>query len=457
MANARSWARKTFGDAQLGDERRTSRLVELAAGVSRKPCGRLTRVFTDGAQREAAFRFVENDAVEARQVALASHRATARGCSGASLVYVGLDQTSLSLVDRQGTKFGRVGPKDTRRRGVLAMSGLAVDLQGTTLGTVALEYWVRPDEHCPRWKQDKRPAEERESHLWRRAIQSAVAVMGEHAAQCKPWFQLDRGGDFGDVLSLACEQNLLITVRANHNRALGSQYKNRLWQCMTAQPVLGQMTVALPARGGKPARIARLSVRAKKIPFQVAPATKQRRSRPVELTAVYVSESKGPKDGIEWMLWTTYPVKTTADALHVVKAYTMRWRIEDFHRAWKSGHCDIETSQLRSVDALQRWGAITAAVAARAEHLKLRSRTEPDVSAETELSRHEIDAAIILSGTKKHRRGDSLTLHEVVDLIARAGGYIGKSSGGPPGTMTISRGLDRIDAAAMALAAVRCG
>jgi hypothetical protein len=281
--------------------------------------------------------------------------------------------------------------------------------------------------------------------------------MQEHAPQCKPWFQLDRGGDFGDVLSLAYKQNLLVTVRASHDRALDDYGGKRLWKHMKEQPVMGQMAVAVPARPSKPARTARLSIRAKKIPLMIAPATKQRRSQPIELTAVHVCERKGPKDRIEWMLWTTYPVKTAADAMHVVKAYTMRWRIEDFHRAWKSGHCDIESSQLRSVDALQLWGAITAAVAARAEHLKLRSRSEPDVLAETELSRHEIDAAIILSETKKHRRGDQLTLHQAVDLIASVGGYTGKSSGGPPGTITISRGLDQISAAAKALAAVRSG
>jgi hypothetical protein len=175
------------------------------------------------------------------------------------------------------------------------------------------------------------------------------------------------------------------------------------------------------------------------------------------MTAVYVSETRRRKGSVAWMLWTTYPVKTARDALRVVKGYTMRWRVEEFHRAWKSGHCDIESSQLRSVDAIQRWGAITAAVAARAEHLKLRSRAEPEALAETELSRDEIDAAILLSGTKRHRRGAKLTLQQVVELIARVGGCIGKSSGGPPGTITIGRGLDRVVAAATALAAVRCG
>jgi hypothetical protein len=103
------------------------------------------------------------------------------------------------------------------------------------------------------------------------------------------------------------------------------------------------------------------------------------------------------------------------------------------------------------------WGAITAAVAARAEHLKLLSRAEPDRDAELELSRDEIDAAIILTKTKRHRIADNLTLQQAVWLIAQVGGYTGKSSGGPPGAQTIARGLQFVAPAAAVLAATRSG
>jgi len=38
--------------------------------------------------------------------------------------------------------------------------------------------------------------------------------------------------------------------------------------------------------------------------------------------------------------------------------------------------------------------------------------------------------------------------------LAELGGYTGKSSGGPPGTITISRGLAKVRAAADAIAAL---
>lgn len=452
-----AWAERTFGDANLGDARRTARLVEVADGVCARPAGRLTQVFHDPAQREGAFRLIENSAVCADEVARASHRATARSCSNEPFVFVPVDETSLSFTDVKGSKFGPTSNKNVVHRGMFAMSALAVNSEGTPLGTLALEYWLRPEARCPKWKQDRRAGHERQSHLWRRALQNAAKVMNAHAPDCRPWFQLDRGADCGDVLALAHQQSLFVTVRSAHNRAIEGRAKDYLRPRLKAQPVLARMTVNVPARKQQPARVANLQVRATRLRFRVAKAGKKRRSVWVEMWAVFVSEPQRRKNAIQWMLWTTFPVTSAENALKVVRGYSMRWRVEEFHRAWKSGHCDIESSQLRSPAAMQRWGAITAAVAARAEHLKLRSRTEPEAAALSELTQHEIDAAILLSETRKHKPGDAITLEQAVDLIARIGGYIGKASGGPPGTATISRGLDRVAAAAKVLALGRSG
>jgi len=166
-----------------------------------------------------------------------------------------------------------------------------------------------------------------------------------------------------------------------------------------------------------------------------------------------VREVGTPKDRerITWKLLTTRPMTTLADAIEVVRGYAMRWRVEEFHRTWKGGHCQLERSQLRSPGALMRWATILAAVATRIERLKQLSRTQGELSALHEFSQAEIDAAIFLSETKKWKFGDVPTLVQVVHLVAQVGGYTGKSSGGPPGSKTIGRGMERIaPAAAMA-------
>jgi len=177
----------------------------------------------------------------------------------------------------------------------------------------------------------------------------------------------------------------------------------------------------------------------------------------MDVTCVHVRE-RHPANAhkrLEWCLLTTADVRGFEDAIEVVKNYKRRWRVEEFHRAWKTGVCKVEDSQLRTAGNFRRWATIGAAVAVRAERLKTSSRSAPDADATTELSRTELDAAIILSRTKKYEIGDDLTLAEAVDLIARIGGYTGKSSGGPPGTQVIRRGLERVAPAATAIAAIK--
>jgi type VI protein secretion system component VasK len=152
------------------------------------------------------------------------------------------------------------------------------------------------------------------------------------------------------------------------------------------------------------------------------------------------------QERVEWMLLTTYKVDDAEAAIAVVQGYAQRWAIEEFHRTWKSGACNVESTQLRSVDAILRWATILASVAMRIQRLTKLARAQPDLDATMELTRGELDA-IIQSNAKarrKYKPGDTPTLVEAVHWLAELGGYTGKSSGGPPGATVITRGLDRI-------------
>src|SRR5690606_20469108 len=118
-----------------------------------------------------------------------------------------------------------------------------------------------------------------------------------------------------------------------------------------------------------------------------------------------------------------------------------------------------ETSQLRTCENLKRWATLLAAVAARIERFKYVGRNHPDTPAAEIASREEIDAAIILTkqATKqsKWEVGQQMNAGEFVLLVANLGGYTGKSSGGPPGSIVLKRGLEQVVPAAAALRAVR--
>ncbi|MBN1959967.1 MAG: hypothetical protein JW841_03405 [Deltaproteobacteria bacterium] len=86
------------------------------------------------------------------------------------------------------------------------------------------------------------------------------------------------------------------------------------------------------------------------------------------------------------------------------------------------------------------------------------SRKEPERPASEEFTPVELRAiALLRFGDKaddKFTNGSILTMKQAVQWVAEIGGYTGKSSGGPPGSVTINRGLREVLAAACVIAAM---
>ena len=216
--------------------------------------------------------------------------------------------------------------------------------------------------------------------------------------------------------------------------------------------MLGCHTLDLPARKGQPARTATLQIRARPLTLELR-VSRQRRLY-VSMYAVAVRETRRHKP-LHWRLLTTVPVRSLPDALSVIHGYTTRWRIEEFHRAWKHGLCHVEDTQLRGRGAIEKWATILAAVAARAIRLSHRAREKPHAAATDELSRSEIDATIVLLRPQGIELGATPSLAQVVQWIAELGGFAGKYSGRPPGPTVIARGLKQVQVAVAVLDNIR--
>ncbi len=244
-----------------------------------------------------------------------------------------------------------------------------------------------------------------------------------------------------------------VTARAAQDRRLLSDEDEAtyLWEMVGGAPCLGSFTLPVSAGPKRQARDAVIELRAAPVSLKVR--GKDRRFREVQLTAVFALEAgTNPEDEepIEWLLLTNRPVTSFEEAREVVRAYSLRWRVEAFHKTWKSV-CGAEENQLRSPHSVILWCTILAGVAMRVDRLSHLARTQPDTPSTEELSREEIDAAIVLHNPTGYVRGDTPTISVAVGWIARQGGYRGKSSGGPPGTVVIGRGLRRVELAAEVL------
>ena len=72
-SSTQSWAEQEFGNADLGDYRRTQRLIQLAEQRGSQPNASITQSCGDNAAAKAAYRFYENDAISITAI-LSSHQ-----------------------------------------------------------------------------------------------------------------------------------------------------------------------------------------------------------------------------------------------------------------------------------------------------------------------------------------------------------------------------------------------
>ena len=473
--DSRAWARGCFGALELGDARRTARAVEMALAASRRPGGRVLDVYRTSAERQGAYDFLENEAIKSEAIVDGIGLAVAGGSQGNPYVLVSIDGSSLNIVDRKKTKgFGIVGNASKSGRGLKVVTAYALQPDGTPIGVLDQQWWLRGTTNEDKAWRRRRPTEQKETRYFNQAIEQSARRLEERAAGVRAWFLLDRESDRRATLELV--QGLhqhWFTIRASHNRRVlnrtersGPLHHRRIFReaknrrfvddVLRRTKVQGHIHVAVPAGPNRRRRCAALSVRV------VAPHvwlyTQKGPASVLQMTLIEVREVRAPRgeEPLHWRLWTNYPVKTFEDAKLVVENYAKRWRIEDFHKTWKSGACNVEDCQLRSAEAATKWATLMASVAARIERLKHRSRTEPQLPASVELSEYEVQALLFFK--KKYKKktetipDDMPTLSQAVTWLAEIGGYTGpRVSGGPPGSITIRRGLEHILPAAQIL------
>ena len=451
MSSTGIWAERCFGDAQLGDLRRTKRLVSMAYRTALRPAPHVTQVFRAKAERQAAYDFLEHEQVPFDGVSEALFRSTARASESEERVLVVLDGTSLTLTDCNRAKdFGAIGTYSQGARGLKVMNAVALTSEGGMIGVADQQWWTRQQRVA---RSRYRRKDERESKYWR----SAMERVGERFASCAPdtklHFLADREGDAALLICALVDAGHEFTIRSAATRnALMGLHRRNLLDVLVKQPVLARIEVDVPAKHGCTRRRARLEVRAARLPILFKDRyNKYGRGTLVHIGVVWARERTRADGGepVEWVLFTSVDVTTAKTACETLRRYALRWRIEDFHRTWKSGLCRVEETQLRSTSAVVKWATILAAVASRAEHLRRRAREEPDAPATDELTADEIEAVVYLtnetrSSKSKRATAAGLTLGTAVRWIADLGGYVGNRGSGPPGATTIGRGLEPV-------------
>ncbi len=152
-------------------------------------------------------------------------------------------------------------------------------------------------------------------------------------------------------------------------------------------PIQHRYTLDVPASHGRPARTAQMCLAWSQvtIPAPRNGPPELRDQPPITAWVIRAWEVNAPPgaEPIEWILVTSVPTETVADAKERVWWYTFRWLTEEYHQCLKTG-CNIEHRQFDHGDDIRRLLGFCGPIAARLLQLrpdfsfkKLMSKSQP--------------------------------------------------------------------------------
>lgn len=425
----------------LGDKRLTRRAASIAECLSVKYGQPLSMVFKSASDLKRAYEFLGNPKTKFEKLIKPHCQQTVQEISGLPIVLAVGDTTYLDY-KKIVSKREDYGPTGNGGNGLILHTALAVEPDfGQPLGLLWEKLWHRekptqppegetPQQKKQRLKQErqlkrKRPIEQKESYRWVEAFQqvSEHFLQKETALEEQPKVihVFDREGDISEVLAQACQlKNTGIVVRAAHNRGLQDSNQH-LWEYMAAQKVQLVVEVNLPETKNRSARIATLEIKFGLVKLRVPLRLKN--SDDFQVYAVYAQEINSPEPGepVEWMLLTTELVTTHQEAAQILRWYTYRWRVEEYHKILKSG-CQAESYRLGGESMATLLGFLTV-IASHLLRITYLHRNSPESPALLVLTPVQVDVLLALTPAKL-KNSRNLTIDWALRAIARLGGYL---------------------------------
>ena len=424
-----SWAEEELGAAQLGDARRSRRLVRLVERLAEQPSVSIPAACSGAAETKAAYRLLSHEAVGWSDI-LAPHLAgSLRRMNAEPVVLCLQDTTELNF---NGQAIDGLGPLSYEaQRGMYLHAMYAVNAQRVPLGVLDAWMWAREPKQA-----DGSRGGLLESVRWVEGYER----LAELAAELPATRLVCVGDRESDLLALLVKARELdhaadYLLRCQHNRVLPEGGK--LWAAVMQSSPLGRLRFELPAGRGRKARAVQQELRTQRLRLD------DRAGGHIEVTCLIASEVDTPAGAkpITWRLLTNREAPTLTEAVELVDWYRTRWEIELLFLTLKEG-CRIEALQLSTIERIERALAVYLVVSWRIGLLMRLGRACPDWDAEQLLTREEWQAAWIVA--RKRPPDKPPTLRKALHMIAALGGFLGRKSDGEPGVKSLWIGLQRV-------------
>ena len=451
------WVRQEFACADLSDKRLDRRLMKTAQHLARSPASPINEACGNWASTQAAYRLFDNPKAAPAAIIEPHIQATVErmaGCGGPVLVIQ--DTVFFSYGKHPNTRgLGPIGKSNKAHdRGLVMHNALAFTTSGVPLGILSQSLWARcavPEGESYQEKIERLQVtaiEEKESSKWLVALTETVERAPPGVAVITV---ADRESDFFEFLTHAQELRAQYLIRARTDRKLvpeDSAGCARMLEALSDAPALGTLAVEVPGNGRRKARTANIEVRVAQVTIKPPARRGQARAsaslEPVTVTIIGATEHDAPAgtEPISWVLLTNLAVKNFESAAEKVRWYGRRWGIETWHKVLKSG-CKVEDCLLETAERLSRYLALFSVIGVRLMHVATLARVQPDRPATEVFSAEEVEALHI----RVHKAlppPQPPGLREVVRLLGRLGGHLGRKGDGEPGMTVLWRDWMRL-------------
>lgn len=438
------WIKEELSTVSLGDKRLNWRLQDSAEKLASHPSVSINQACEDWADTKATYRLFANPKTTAAKILLPHQERTKARIKGQAIVLVVQDTSYLDYShhpDKEG--MGPIGTEKQKLRGLVMHSSLALTTAGLPLGIVSQSIWAR--EEAPRKmtpaERKKVPIEAKESFKWLEALDEAQQHIPEGTRSVSVG---DSEADLFELFNHARTQKGDLLVRAAQDRAVSAPQVGRLWQCLQRRRLVGELTVHVPERNGQPARTALVTVRFANLTLK-APPHLRKRMQDCPISALLVLEENPPAavEPLCWLLLTTVLVLSFHDAQERIQWYCHRWKIEIYHRIFKSG-CKVEQAQLANAQRLIPLLALFAIIAWRLFWMAFLQRHQPDAPCTSFLAHAEWKALYAFTHKTDALPSSIPTVQQASLWIARLGGFLARKSDGLPGVTVFWRGWQRL-------------
>ncbi len=446
------WVAQEFSGIDLSDRRLNRRLVKTAQKLAKAPLSPINAACGDWAATQAAHRLFGNEKATPEAIlAPYTEETVKRMVADGGPVLVLQDTVFFSYAKHPKTQgLGPMGSSNEHHdRALVIHNALASATTGVPLGILSQHTWARKEvpEQGHQEKIERLQCtriEEKESSKWLVGLSETRArrVPGVHTVTVA-----DRESDLFELFTQAKQEHAKYLIRARSDRQLvaeDSAGSESISGAISAAPLLGTMTVAIPGNGKRKERTATVEVRTAtvtlKAPQRRGQAKASGSSEPITVTVVSATEMKPPAgiESLSWVLLTNLAVRNLKEASEKIEWYRLRWSIETWHKIMKSS-CKVEDCRLEHGVRLQRYLTLFSIIAVRLMRVTHLARAQPQSRATTVFSAEQIEALQLRCDPTPLPQA-APTLREAVRMLGGLGGHLGRKCDGDPGVTVLWRG-----------------